>query len=120
MKFASYYDWDGNPITLQEWAEKLGDAELERDEVGPWTIKTVWLGIDYNFGLGTGPPLIFETEVFGSATIDLEIHWRYAHEDAARNGHLEAVYRCRDAFKTLCRLDPYVGRIAGLEFEHRG
>lgn len=34
------------------------------DEFGPYTVSTVWLGIDHGFGRGA-LPLIFETMVFG-------------------------------------------------------
>jgi hypothetical protein len=47
-------------------------------------VSTVWLGLDQSLGLG-GPPLIYETMVFGSA---LHEHGeRYATEQEARAGH---------------------------------
>ena len=67
MRRARYYDIEGAPITHERWLE-LFDSEygaLAMDTVGGAEVSTVWLGLDHNF-LGDGPPLIFETRVFGS------------------------------------------------------
>lgn len=68
-----YYDPDGNPLTMWEWAfrqEWNGTNVIARDYVdlpggGRARVSTIWLGIDMNFG--NGPPLIFETMVFFEA-----------------------------------------------------
>lgn len=61
-----FYNIDGEPITMTEWAHLLDMREyavVAYDEVGPdIKVSTVWLGLDHNF-FG-GPPIIFETMVF--------------------------------------------------------
>jgi hypothetical protein len=61
-----FYDKDGNPITLQQWAAHRADADYCQlgyweGEGGAW-IYTFWLGLDTSFGVGAGPA-IFHTQV---------------------------------------------------------
>lgn len=81
-----YYDMFGNPISLERWAELTVDPAnkvLARTEVGPFLVSTVWLGLDH--GWGGGPPLIFETIVFGdSRDFDMD---RYSTREQALAGH---------------------------------
>ncbi len=56
------------------------------------TVSTVFLGIDHRF-TGKGPPLLFETLVFGSE-MDGEM-WRYTSWDDAEVGHAMAVKKVR-------------------------
>ena len=87
----SYYNRQGQPISLQEWAGAL-EKRLENRIVaqtilknGRW-VSTVWLGLDHSFG--GGPPLIFETMVFPNENdrgeLDCE---RYSTEQEALAGH---------------------------------
>lgn len=48
------------------WAKffETADRVIKQDTVGKVFISTVFLGIDHNF-FGEGPPLIFETMIFG-------------------------------------------------------
>ena len=62
----SFYNHDGEPISMDEWCRLLDIREyvtVAYDEVGAGIkVSTVWLGLNHNyFG---GPPLIFETMVF--------------------------------------------------------
>lgn len=61
-----FYNIDGEPITMVEWARLLEIREyavVAWDEVGvDIKISTVWLGLDHSWGFG--PPLFFETMVF--------------------------------------------------------
>ena len=98
---SAFYDRQGHPLTLEEWAALLDDApnrealtRVARTAVGDAWVSTVWLGIDHSFGDGQAP-LIFETMVFGGP-LDQET-WRYATEEQARAGHEHAV--------TLARLE---------------
>jgi hypothetical protein len=95
MGMGDMYDRDGNPITIEEWG-RLWESEVYRrvaltriglppDDV---SISTVWLGIDHSY-MGEGPPIIFETMVFGGS-LDQET-WRYASARAAQIGHDEVV-----------------------------
>lgn len=58
-------------------------ALTERDGV---SVSTVFLGIDHNF-LGKGPPILFETMVFGGEHD--EDQQRYSTWDEAEAGHKE-------------------------------
>lgn len=92
-----YYDREGQPMTMGEWSERLGDIAYKHvavtavgDDV---EVSTVWLGLDYSFGFG-GPPLIFETLVFGG---ELD-GWmdRYPTLEAAEAGHEAMVAEVRE------------------------
>jgi hypothetical protein len=61
-----YYAKDGNEMDLIEWAIKLANPKykiIKQELVGEYQVSTVWLGLDHSYGIG--PPLIFETMVFG-------------------------------------------------------
>jgi hypothetical protein len=84
-----HYGRDGRPMSMREWSARLEDdlaykhvrasAPLEGVEVS-----TVWIGLDYRM-LGLGPPLIFETMVFGG---ELDGHARrWSTEGEAEAGH---------------------------------
>jgi hypothetical protein len=82
-----YYDYEGNPIDLATWAQLFNDERhLGEDELDGVRVSTVYLGLDHSFG--AGPPLIFETMIFGG-TLDGDT-WRYATEAEARAGHARA------------------------------
>lgn len=110
----SYYDFDGNPITLDEWARATETKRAARQRVpegettpeedpsrigsdtvdGKW-VSTVWLGIDYQFG--DGPPLIFETMVFPQdGSFDEEFCDRYSTRAEAEEGHRRVVAALRE------------------------
>ena len=84
-----YYDRQGNPIGLMDWAMRYKAKDKRVAETtlpdGKW-ISTVWLGLDHSFG--GGPPLIFETMVFPKrgewGELDSD---RYSTEEQARAGH---------------------------------
>lgn len=85
-----YYDRQGNEIDAIEWGKLFGDLSYKtvaRTERGDILISTVWLGLDHNWG--DGPPLIFETMIFGGP----EDEWcqRYPTEAEALEGHETAV-----------------------------
>ena len=95
------YSRDGEPMP-DDWfdASKYprGEAKWSTEQrvgrtvVGECTVSTVWLfGIDH--GWGGGPPIIFETMVFGGEH-DQQLR-RYCTEESAMRGHLETVDRLR-------------------------
>ncbi len=99
MRFSDlYYVLDGRtPVpaqTLEAWARMFEDIEGRR--VG-WTVltveiavSTVFLGFDHSFG--GGPPVLFETMIFGlSADGEWGHQHRYATWDEAERGHDLAV-----------------------------
>lgn len=65
-----YYVLDGRDVVpvgdVSKWGEMFEDMNARRvseDMVGEARISTVFLGIDHSFG--RGPPLLFETMIFG-------------------------------------------------------
>lgn len=72
-----------------KWSD-TADRRVEQTEIDGVFISTVFLGIDHNF-IGRGPPILFETMVFGGA-LDEEQR-RYATWDEAVAGHAAMVAR---------------------------
>ena len=103
-----YYDRQGTSISLGGWARLMEDQDYRRvgwDEVGPYHVSTVWLGIDHAFD--GGPPIIFETMIFDTRRMTVSILndqeypesvWqdRYCTELSAQAGHDQAVAWCRE------------------------
>lgn len=83
-------DADKRPVraSLIEWGEffQTHDRIVAKTLVGNANISTVFLGIDHNWG--DGPPLLFETMIFGGVHDDYQVRsstWRqaeYEHEKA--------------------------------------
>lgn len=78
-----YYDRRGNPITADQWP--VGEERrVDRTEISvDVTVSTVHLVLDHSHG--QGPPLIFETMVFGGEHD--QDQWRYSTEEQAQAGH---------------------------------
>lgn len=98
-----YYDWDGHPMDLWAWAELMEnslDRHVADEMVGSVRVSTVWLGLNHNWS-GEGPPLIFETMVFGGV-MD-EDQWRYPSAAAALAGHDQVVTMVRKAEENLAQ-----------------
>ncbi len=76
------------------WFETSGDSRIvARSELpGEVRLSTVFLGSDHQWG--DGPPLLFETMVFG-APWD-ESQWRWSTRDAALAGHDRIVAALRN------------------------
>jgi hypothetical protein len=86
-----YFGLDGEPISRERWIEMWEDIDVKRigyNEVGSYHVSTVWLGINHSFG--DGPPVIFETMIFGEGPLDQE-QWRYCTRQGAEKGHRAAV-----------------------------
>lgn len=94
-----HYDPDGNPITLQEWRHLFEtiDRDVSTTELTvrgeEVAIGTTWLGLNHNFMNPEGPPLIFETMVWGGPLDGSVRH--YATREEALAGHREIVKRHR-------------------------
>lgn len=88
---------DRKPVQVNdvlEWGAWFGNIDNRRvaeDEVGSIRVSTVFLGIDHQFG--DGPPLLFETMVFGGELED-ECE-RYSTWQAAERGHAAMVARVK-------------------------
>lgn len=102
------YDYDGNPISMEQWLLLFADEEAKRvawtDVAEGVEVSTVWLGIDYSFGRGT--PLIYETMIFGGKH-DQE-QWRHPNRTAALAGHDQAVALAREALRGAAKDDSEV------------
>lgn len=88
--------------SLRDWQFYFSDDAAESADrrlvsaytLGKITISTIFIGLDYNF-TGNGPPLVFETRVFGG-TRDGDIY-RYATYDAALKNHNRLAEELRTA-----------------------
>jgi len=75
---------------IRDWAATMErDRTVRRDVVGDVQVSTVFLGIDHNWW--EGPPLLFETMVFGGP-LDEETE-RYSTWDEAEAGHAAMLAR---------------------------
>ena len=89
------YILDGKEIriasSVDEWANFLSSADkvIQKTEVGDVEVSTVFLSADY--GLGIGPPVLFETMVFGSNAPNMT--QRYCTYAQAERGHWLMVER---------------------------
>ena len=85
------------PCDMDTWARTFGAGDKSRrvafDEVGDSHVSTVFLGLDHRFS-GVGPPILFETMVFGGP-LNEEME-RYSTYDEAESGHLAMVERVRN------------------------
>jgi hypothetical protein len=92
-----YYDRAGNSITVEQWLPLFSDEPYKRvalDDAAGYSISTVWLGLDHQFG--DGPPHIFETMLFGDGDRNNDCY-RYSSEAAALAGHERLVDELRGA-----------------------
>lgn len=95
------YDWDGNPITVEQWMamhvpEKIhvADTLLRKGRRGRQArVSTVWLGVNYGLGSPDRPPIIFETMIFGGRMDGFVA--RYTTKEQAREGHRQVVEAAR-------------------------
>lgn len=103
------YNGDAIPVQLNDDAGRLKWAlwfEHDRgkwqmkDDIGDVNVSTVFLAIDHNF-IDGGPPLLWETMVFGG-TMDQQ-QWRYSTLAEARAGHANVVKMVKDAERSKVR-----------------
>jgi hypothetical protein len=98
-----YYDRQGQPMTMRQWAEKFEDegyTHIARDVIGPdepldpaplITVSTFWLGVNHNWR--DDEPLIYETLIIGGGYEATGM--RYPTEKQAREGHRRVVDELR-------------------------
>ena len=96
------YDREGHEIPYERWVILFEDTDYRRvaeDEIGPYWISTVWLGLDHSFGHAEAP-WIYETMVFKGGDMAGVEQRRYATLEQAQVGHEETVSEVR-LFATL-------------------
>lgn len=78
-------------LTWGKWMESRDARRVGADTIGDVRVSTVFLGLDHSFG--DGPPLLYETMIFGGE----HDQWqeRYSTRDEALAGHLAAVVKVR-------------------------
>jgi hypothetical protein len=91
---SDWYRRDGSgPVDVTDPAFKELSEEwhknktVRKTDVGDAMVSTVYLGLDHSYG--EGPPLIFETMVFGGV-LDQQ-QWRYSTEAQAIEGHARVI-----------------------------
>lgn len=84
----------GQAMTYAAWATAFQDSETRQVAaavIDGALVSTVWLDLDHS--VGDGPPLIFETMVFGGPLDERCV--RYATRDEAVAGHQRIVDELR-------------------------
>ena len=76
-----------NYMEAARWFETADRRVAKAFKIGEATVSTVFLAIDHQFG--DGPPLLFETMVFGG--IHDGYQKRYTTWEEAEKGHAKAV-----------------------------
>jgi hypothetical protein len=94
-------DKDKNPVACSsfEYSMQFEDPEkfrrVAKTQLGPYTVSTVFLCIDHNFG-GEGPPVLFETMIWSDKMTDkpgefFNYQVKYCTWKEATEGHAFAV-----------------------------
>ena len=96
MSLGKYILVDGKPVPEPDpikWAQWFeGDKRrVELTKVGEVEVSTVFLGVDHQWA--QGPPLLFETMVFGGDLDEEQV--RYGTMDEAKAGHAAMVGRVK-------------------------
>jgi hypothetical protein len=73
-----------------KWFEETGSRVVARDTIGESEVSTVFLSLDYSL---EGPPLLYQTLVFGGPLAD-EME-RYSTREEAEKGHEAMVERVK-------------------------
>lgn len=86
---------DGVPVLepdILKWAQwfETADRQVVRTDVPGGFVSTVFLGLDHSLS-GIGPPMLYETMVFGDDNGDVQE--RYSTEAEALVGHERVVNR---------------------------
>jgi hypothetical protein len=82
------------PVDLMEWARRFEDVNsriVAKIELNGVIVSTVFLGCNHQYG--DGPPLLFETMIFGGPHDGYT--WRYSSWDDAVVGHEMAVKKAK-------------------------
>lgn len=92
-------DENKNPVLLESIEEVikhksrsdcLTGHKVASTNINGHRVSTVFLGLDHNY-TGRGPPVLFETMIFGPDSLAETDMWRYCTWDEAEAGHKNAV-----------------------------
>lgn len=81
-----------------------------KDEIDDIIVSTVFLGIDHSFGV-SGPPVLFETMVFGIEDVEYEPQWRATSLEDATANHMRGLLMAKEHHKEKTRLQRIVKNI---------
>lgn len=101
--------------SIIEWGEFLssGDRIVEQTNLDTDIfVSTVFLGMDHRWD-NSGPPLLFETMVFGLSAEDEDMVQRYSSWDDAVTGHKATVRKVKEIINGSAmgyNQSPYQGR----------
>lgn len=89
-------DKDGVPTPVDDlfdWAQwmQTADRQVAKDLIGSHRVSTVFLGLDYSFE-EHGPPILYETMIFGPLMVNDEYQTRYSTREQALAGHQRAIW----------------------------
>lgn len=93
----------GDTKMVELW--DIANRSVAQERVGQYDVSTVCLVIDHNY-TGVGPPVIFETMIFGDG-LDEEYCERYTTKEEAIEGHARAVEFARNRDRVTIAEDPY-------------
>jgi hypothetical protein len=85
-------------LTWGIWFEKSENRIVKQEQFGDVMVSTVFLGLDHNFS-GKGPPILWETMVFGGP-LNQEMNRCSGNREQAEAMHDEMVQRVKDALYT--------------------
>lgn len=92
-----YYNIAGEPIVFSQWVRRFEDRSYQSvmaTRKRGILVSTVWLGLNHNFS-HEGPPIIFETMIFGGRFDDGEWQTRCSTLEGALKMH---EWACEVAF----------------------
>lgn len=96
------YKLDGKNVVpcsdpIEEWGRwfETANRKVAQDMIGDVRVSTVFIGLDHRFLGEEGPPLVFETMIFGGPHEDYQI--RSCTWDEAEAQHAEAIKLVRSS-----------------------
>lgn len=101
-----------SPCNMMEANMQWGKNSIVRTEIGSIHISTIFLPL--NHAWDEGPPILFETMVFGLKSEEYESQWRYYTYQEAADGHNKIVRWVKIRLATQAKKYSRMGRIAYL------
>jgi len=105
-KMTDTYILDGkNPIPCADFMTRVrwlrtSDGHVAKTDFGDLRVSTIFLGFDRSFG--RGPPLLFETMIFGGSFDQDKYQERCSTWEEAEAQHAEAVEVARQSLNRSC------------------